>query len=206
MDGVEEMGSIDETVAIVHGDNKRTAIWHVDVGPSAMQMSRLAGAWVADNADIGGWVTPNRDGVFPHLLVGRQVVPYAGTVPEALQLYRTLFGTQLDLEQTRVNVIRWRDDWNEHHSVSLTKAGKPRMPIAWPEVPKPINWQEMSESGRGRGDEPLIAEAIGLARWVGQLADAWNGIENERLARPHLCGSFPTVRPMPIVRAEAAAR
>ncbi len=200
------MGSGKDTVAIVNGDRGRTAIWHVDIGPAGMQMNRLAGAWVADNSDIDGWLTPNRDGVFPHLLVGRQLVPYAGTLPAAIQPYRDLLGARVDLQQTRVNVIQWRDECNERHSACLTKAGKPRMPIDWPEIPPPIEWKAMRESGHASVDDTLIAETIGLARWVGQLADAWNGIENERLARPHLCGRFPALRPMPVISPEAAAR
>lgn len=200
------MGSAGETVAIINGESGRTAVWHVDIGPSAIQMSRLAGAWVADNKEIDTWLTPNREGVFPHVLVGLRLVAFGDKLPSALQPFRPRLGAQVDPQRTRVEVVKWRDKCNEQHSAALTKAGKPRMPIDWPEIPPPIEWEAMHAAQRGLTGDPLIAETIGLARWIEQLASAWNGIENERLARPHLVDAPRALRPLPVAWLEAAAR
>ncbi|MFN8031872.1 MAG: hypothetical protein U0Q47_01065 [Mycobacterium sp.] len=197
---------VEDAIAVVNGDESRTAIWHVDLGPTAQFMSRLRGAWVATNDGVERWVTRNQNGYYPHVFKGRLLLPVGGRIPSPLAPYLSLAAGVIDGEQTRANVLAWVDLLAARHADCPTKAGKERPPISWPNIPSKLDWGNLPSPLTGLVEDELIAATITAARWAAELADAWTSIESERAKRPHLRDDYLGFREIPIAVLEEISK
>ncbi|MGV0991107.1 MAG: hypothetical protein ACOYB7_02530 [Mycobacterium sp.] len=170
-------------IVLVNGDDSRTAIWHVDVGPPLAGMSRLGGAWVTDNGSVYGQV-----------VTGRHVFLFGGVVPASVEAW---VGSVIDVPGTLTNIRDWIAEHNRLHEASRTEKGNERAPLNWPRLPEPLDWDALPAPPRGVVDDKLIAETIVAAHWIADLAQTWQAIETLRLSRDHLKGGDVESRILP---------
>lgn len=141
-------------------------VWHVNVG-AASGLSRLSGAWVLGEESAGELAS---------LTVGRWVVRCR---PE-LEAPEGVAGV-VDLEAT-VNAVRMEIDaadeaFSAHQETVANKLIRPE----WPVVTHP------AEAGLPRNEiDEVVRPALGLARGLAEMADAWAAFESLRVVRPFL--------------------
>ena len=172
-----------DVVALINQRDSHLAIWHVVIEPS-WPMGRLCGAWV--------------DTIAPALYVQRYLLPIRDHLSEDLAYLRHGSAGTLDANSTREAVVEAIGKLDAQHRDSPTKAGKPRAPISWPQVPDPLDWTTLPAPPRGVVDNPLTGETIAVATWVSVLADVWSSVETIRLSRDHLANGDTMARPMPV--------
>lgn len=180
--------NIVQMIALVNGDDSRTAVWHVDVGPPLAGMSRLGGAWVTDN-----------DSVYQQVVTGRHVFLFGDIVPASLAASIT---SVIDIPGTLQNIRDWIMEHDRIHGKSRTKLGNERAPLSWPQLPQPLVWQSLPAPPTGVVDDKLIADTIVAAHWVAGLAETWQAIETLRLSRAHLRGGDTESRVLPFALLE----
>lgn len=162
-----------QMIALVNSDDRRTAVWHVDVGPP-MVGSRLGGAWVMDNdnADHG-------------VITGRHVFLFGDVMPPSVEASIT---SVIDVPGTLANIADRIAELDKIHAESRTELGNRRSPISWPRLPKPLDSNALPAAPTGVVDDKLISETIVAAHWMADLAQTWQAIETLRLSRSHLRG------------------
>lgn len=173
-----------DVVALVNQQGKRTAIWHVVIDP-AWPMSRLSGAWV--------------DVVAPAMYAQRYLLPVGERIPANLAYLAAEDAGVVEPNATRDAIAAVIDQLTAQHLDNPTKAGKPRAPISWPQLPEHLDWTRLPNPPNGVADDPLTSETIALARWLSRLADAWSNTETIRLSRDYLSGDDSVPRRMPVV-------
>jgi hypothetical protein len=172
-------------VAVINADESRTAVWHVDIGLSVQNMSRLAGAWVTET-----------DQIVSQVLRGRLLYSFGDIAPNPE--VSAVIGGQIDMPKTLANIFDWIDKWDAIQSESLTPKGQKRAPVPWPELPKPLDWKALPEPQRGVVKDKLIADTIVTSMWIAQLAEKWAAIETLRLGRQHLRMLDPEEHNLPV--------
>ncbi len=171
-------------IALVNGDEQRTAVWHVDINSDLRNMSRLGGAWVTDN-----------DNLNPLVLTGRHVFLFADAIPSAAEPW---VQSVIDVSATLTNISEWVAEQDRIHANTPTDKGNERAPISWPKLPEPLDWNALPPPPRGVVEDKLMADAIVAAHWVAGLADAWQAVEVIRMSRKHLKGDDVETRVLPL--------
>jgi hypothetical protein len=179
--------NIVQMIALVNRDDCRTAVWHVDIGPP-MVGSRLGGAWVMDN-DIADH----------RVIVGRHVFLFGDVMPPTVEASIT---SVIDVPGTLANIANWIAEYDKIHAESLTELGNRRLPISWPRLPQPLDWNALPAAPTGVVDDKLISETIVAAHWMADLAQTWQAIETLRLSRAHLRGGDLETRILPFALEE----
>jgi hypothetical protein len=172
-----------DVVAVVNADGERAAIWHVVVSPS-YPLSRLSGAWEHASAD---------------LVATRLILPFGGQLPHALTHLASASAGVIDVSATFAAISDRIAKLVTLHESSRNALGKSRAPIDWPPLPPALDWTSPPPPPARVVDDQFIASTIGVARWVGDLADAWSAIETKRLSREHLGEGDTQPRSLPIV-------
>ncbi len=148
----------------------------------------MCGAWTFEGDDV-------REAV-PDLVAGHLVVA-TSSGQSLLERLDVPVERPVDAQQTLKRVIDTCDELQlEYENAATTrKNGRALVPPAWPPLPEPVNLDsEWAAAGDGR-----CSLALGVARWFTRLCDAWDVIEQQRLARPYLrqCGG-DVAREMPV--------
>lgn len=174
-----------ELVAVVDAGPKTVTVWHVDIGGGQLGLGRLCGAWVTGDDD---------DGARTVELVSRErmVLATQSGVSALDRVAARPFGF-LDLAATVANIRAERDQLQHlYEQQSLKTLVAPR----WPALPAMI---DMEEPPLAPEASPEVAAALGVARWLEQLAKVWVEIESQRLRRPYLAEAGGlSVRPCPV--------
>jgi hypothetical protein len=176
-----------DVVAVVNAVGDRVAVWHVVISPS-YPLSRFSGAWTDVSAG---------------LVAGRLILPFDGQLPDALTYLEPVSAGVLDVSATLAAVSEVVADLDALHKSS--RVGKTRAPIDWPLPPQRLDWASPPAPPKGVVDDPFVAQTVGVARWVADLADTWSAIETKRLSREHLAGGDEGPRPLPVVLVETAS-
>lgn len=112
-------------VAVIGGDSKMMAIWHVAAEP-IVPASRLCGAWVTDDVHVQRTV-----------VAARRVVLFGAGPNCSLKTLLTHTSGVIDLSATLTAIERRTNELDEIHKTSPTPKGSPRTPIRWP-APCPV--------------------------------------------------------------------
>lgn len=189
--GVWGLMNIVPMIALVNGDECRTAVWHVDVGPHFPGQSRPGGAWVADNESVYGQVVS-----------GRHVFLFGDVVPQSVWPW---VGSVIDVPKALANIRDWIAEQNRIQAASRTDMGNKRAPMNWSPLPPPLDWDAVSATSTGVVDDRLVAETIVAAHWIADLAQTWQAVETLRLSRTHLKGGDVESRALPFALAQRVA-
>ncbi|MFJ4657929.1 hypothetical protein ACIP5Y_42240 [Nocardia sp. NPDC088792] len=152
-------------VAVLDRRGGRVVVWHVNVG-AALGLSRLSGAWVLgeEAVELGS------------LTVGRWVIQCSPDVgaPEGVAGVVDLEAT-VDAVQGEIDAAD--DAFSAHQETVASKLIRPE----WPVITHP------AEAGLLRNEvDEVVRPALGLARGLGEMADAWAAFESLRVVRPFL--------------------
>lgn len=184
------MSSGGSVLAVVDSVDDVPIVWWVDLGPRVAGMSRLCGAWALDSAE--------RQTTLRTLIATRTTVCTAAgqSMLDKLELSADRV---LDIEATLAAVIAARDELQSAYEKAAATR-KTLVPPRWPALPEPLD----VETAHATADDPRTSRALGIARWFNDLCIAWDGVEEQRLARPYmrsLGGS--AARPLPAVTRDA---
>jgi hypothetical protein len=161
-----------DSTAVVDAQATKVAVWHVSLGAEAVGLSRMCGAWVLDD---------ERDKV-ELLTRGRFVV----ATPAGIDALRSANATPsgvVDLAATVNAVAAERDRLNAIYEELPAARKKTLTPPRWPQVPAPA---DLADPPCADNVDQTVAAALGIARFLEELAAAWSGIESQRVARPYL--------------------
>lgn len=179
-----------QIVAVVDADaaTNTVAVWHVDIGSVAPGMSRMCGAWVITNeADKVELLT--RDRLLVATPAGAAAIRSAGGAAA---------GT-VDLAGTVNNVASEQDRLQAIYDSLPASRRKTLAAPSWPHVPAAV---DLSEPPKADNTDPVVAVALGLARFLERLANAWADGERERIARSYLIDNTPgqptEIRDLPV--------
>lgn len=181
-------------------DGVRLAVWHVDVGPST-GLARLCGAWLLDADGHAEEL---------HALLRDRSVLATDAGAAALGALGARTAGRIDPAAT---VAAARDDiaaLQEAFDAELAASGRKLVPPSWPALPDaPDRPAQPSAADVSAADGTAAmsaadgtAVALGLARWLVTLAEAWQDAERQRLAREFLrARGGATHRSLPVVHA-----
>lgn len=160
----------------------QVAVWQVVTG-TGRGLSRMAGAWVLERTETHlidtllrhRWVLPLTGGA--HIVESAEV-----TILGYLDPHATLAGI-------RAEVTELQDRFEREPRPKSRKLVAPD----WPMVPAAFDPASFTSA-----DAPAEV-ALAVGRWVADVADAWQRIETERMARPFLIDpAGPLARALPI--------
>jgi hypothetical protein len=184
-------------LAVVDATDGAPVVWWVDLGLRMSPISRMCGAWVLDGADSAQTLQA--------LTAGRRLVTTAAgadvlpgpPAPESVDPAATLAAVAATVDELQAAFAS---------AVAARKNGRSLTAPRWPALPDPLDL----ETAEDAGGEPRTRRALGIARWFERLCTAWDGVEDQRLARTYLRDlGGPATRPLPVVLqaapAEAAA-
>ncbi|WP_016699239.1 hypothetical protein [Actinoalloteichus spitiensis] len=171
---------------VVDVNADRAVLWHVDTGPN-LGISRLGGAWVLERDD-------------PRVadLVSDRWLLATARARRELDVLSSPDAVHMDTARTvgaiREEVHRLQRIYLEHPQAE--RLVEPE----WPNIPNPP--QEGPVAGGSPPD--LVHDALMLARWLDRIANLWDQIERQRLARPYMStGTGKRVCPISIEVAAA---
>ena len=128
------------------------------------------------------------------VIVDRHVFPFGDVIPPSVDASVT---SVINVPGTIANIADWMAEQDKIHAESRTILGNERLPISWPRLPKPLDWNALPAAPTGVVDDELISETIVAAHWMADLAQAWHAIETLRLSRAHLRGGDFETRILP---------
>ncbi len=177
----------------------RLAVWHVDVGPST-GLARLCGAWLLDADGHAEEL---------HALLRDRSVLATDAGAAALGALGARIAGRIDPAAT---VAAARDDiaaLQEAIDAELAASGRKLVPPLWPALPdvpdrpaQPSVPDRPAQPSAAMSAADGTAAALGLARWLVTLAEAWQDAERQRLAREFLrARGGATHRSLPVVHA-----
>lgn len=170
----------DRTDCVVDAQNGKIVIWHVDTGPDH-GMSRMAGAWVVGKDD----------GDKIDLLVAERRALMTEAGQEALAELCIELPGLIDPDSTLDNLQSVLSELQAVYDAHPKRAGL--VAPEWPPLPEKTGVHDLS---CGQSQKPTQM-ALGLARWLEQVATAWDRIESVRIARKYMPGG-PARRCTPI--------
>jgi hypothetical protein len=187
------MDSVPSVLAVVDVNPAGAVVWWVNVGSVGRQVGRLCGAWVIDEAESAR---------VRQLLSGRLVLPTAAA-RELVRSSHVDLSALVDSAGTLANVADTRDALQAAFESEIAALPKGRALVApsWPALPQPL---DPESPPLVVGTEP-VRRALGIARWFDTLCQAWDGIEEQRLARKYLRSlGGDSARPLPAYLEERA--
>lgn len=176
-----------QTVAVVDAAATTVAVWHVSVGNDAPGMSRMCGAWVLNDE-------PQKVEL---LTRDRHVV----ATPAGAEALRSIKITPARMDPTEIvnAVIAERDRLQAIYDALPTSRKKTLVAPSWPHIPSTI---DLDDPPKAQATEATVAVALGVARFVEQLATAWADLERQRTVRDYLtdgtAGRPSGVRDLPL--------
>lgn len=181
-----QVGSV---VAVVDVHKSTPVVWWVDLGRGNDGLSRLGGAWVLDTAVLQDQL--------PHLLAGRLVVTTAAGRTLLEQQHCPVVG-HVDVAALHAAIVAERDRLQLANEDTVAKPGKANLVApAWSALPEPM---EVDTASTQSGD-PVAARALAIAQHLLRLCNAWERIEEQRLARGYMRQhGGPQQRPLPITK------
>lgn len=184
---------VSSVVAVVDSVDAGPVVWWVDLGVSNPVMSRLGGAWVLDTPEL-------RDKLVD--LVGGRVVLATAAGGVAVAAAGAEPAATLDIGATHTAVEAERDLLQQaFEQATLARKGKGLIAPAWPTLPEPLD----PETAAAVTEQPQVARALGIARWLADLCRSWDRIEELRLARSYLRPlGGDSSRALPVVTCAAA--
>lgn len=165
-----------QILAVVDADSAANTVivWHVDVDAQAPGMNRMCGAWVLTNQ-------PQK----VELLTRDRLVVATAAGLAAMPSGRRRPARAVDLVRTVNNVVSERDRLQAIYDALPASRKKTLVAPRWPAIPVAVS---LSDPPHVKNTDPEVAVALGLARFLDQLADAWAACERERIARHYLSG------------------
>jgi hypothetical protein len=187
------MNSSHSVIAVVDVNPAGAVVWWVNVGSVGRQVGRLCGAWVVDEAESAR---------VRQLLSGRLVLSTAAAraMVQASGVHQSVL---VDAAGTLANVVDTRDALQAAFESEIATLPKGRALVAprWPALPQPL---DPESPPLVVGTEP-VRRALGIARWFDTLCHAWDGVEEQRLARKYLRSlGGDSARPLPAYLEERA--
>lgn len=180
-------------LAIVDAADGVPVVWWVDLGPRIAGMSRLCGAWVLDGDDVSKTLLA---------LTATRVSLFTADGQVILKEHEVATDRSLDLESTLAAVVAIRDDLQAAYTEAATTKKSLTAP-RWPTLPDPLD----VETAQTPGGDPRTSRALGIARWLNDLCQAWDTVEDERLKRSYMRALGGTAdRPLPAVIRTAQPR
>lgn len=179
-----------QILAVVDADcaAKTVTVWHVDVGSHAPGISRMCGAWVLTSQ-------PER----VELLTRDRLVVATAAGLAAIGSGARGPTSPVDLVRTVNNVVSERDRLQSIYDALPRSRKKTLVAPRWPDIPAAVS---LSDPPRAKNTDPVVAVALGLARFLDQLAESWVGCERERIARDYLTdpisGQTSQIRDLPV--------
>lgn len=179
-----------QILAVVDADSPADTVivWHVDVGAQAPGMSRMCGAWVLTNQPEKVELLI-RDRLVVATAAGLAAIPFGGRDSAPV----------VDLVRTVNNVVSERDRLQAIYDALPASRKKTLVAPRWPAIPVVVS---LSDPPHAENADPVVAVALGLARFLDQLADAWAACERERIARDYLTDDVPgrtsQIRDLPV--------
>jgi hypothetical protein len=152
-------------------------------------MPRSCGAWVLDAPDPAETL---------RALTATRVLVATADGRALLEKHDVPIERVLDLPATLTAVVAARDELQAacEHAVATRKNGRSLTAPRWPSLPDPLDVETAAEAG---GD-PRTSRALGIARWIDRLCNAWDAIEEQRLARAYMRSlGGPEARAVPAV-------
>jgi hypothetical protein len=188
-----------QIIAVVDADAaaNTVTVWHVDVGSQAPGMSRMCGAWVFNNeSDKVELLT--RDRLIVATAAGGAAVRSGDRGP---------IGT-IDLVGTVNNVVSERDRLQAIYAALPAPRKKTLVAPRWPDIPTLVG---LSGLPKAENADPVVAVALGIARCMDQIANAWADCERERITRDYLTDNTPgrpsQIRDIPVeLESESSSR
>lgn len=165
---------------VIDAVDDAVVVWHVSTGPDRA-MSRMVGAWVVSSGDrsvIGG------------LVCGRRVLATVEGEKALAGIGVSVFA-YINPSDTIGQICAERDSL--HGVYEAHPNSRALVAPAWPVVP--------SVDGLRTETVPPEApanRAFAMARWLERVAQCWDRVEHERLARRYMPGG-PVRRPTPVV-------
>jgi hypothetical protein len=181
--------------AVVDAVDGVPVVWWVDVGAGSAGMPRLCGAWVLDVPDPAERL---------RALTATRVLVATADGRTLLEKHEVAVERVLDLPATLTAVVAARDELQAAYedAVATRKNGRSLTAPRWRSLPEPLDVEAAAEAG---GD-PRTSRALGIARWIDRLCNAWDAIEEQRLARPYMRSlGGPAARPVPAVIEEVTS-
>ncbi|WP_182348862.1 DUF6218 family protein [Tomitella gaofuii] len=185
-----------DTVAVVDApepDGSAVAVWHIDVGPD-IGLARPCGAWLLDGDENGDQVRA--------LVRGRRILATAAGA-RALASLHPEFDGWIDGDATVRGVHDEIDALQQAFEQHLRETGRSFVAPRWPQVPAgldsdaPAGPQTAADT---TGGDDGTGTALALSRRLADLADTWQKVERQRLARQFLRRhGGPAHRALPVV-------
>jgi hypothetical protein len=161
-----------QTVAVVDAGPHTVTVWPVNVGTGAPGISRMSGAWVLHDE--------------PHkveLLTRGKPVAATPAGAEALQSASATPAGMLDLTDTVNAVTAERDRLQAIYNALPASRKKTLVAPRWPHMPPAV---DLADPLRAQTTDDNVAAALGVARFLEQLATAWADLERQRTVRDYL--------------------
>lgn len=178
---------VSSVVAVVDVCDAAPVVWWADLGLGNLGLQRLGGAWVLDSAA--------RLEDLSHLIAGRLVV--ATAAGQGLLREQSIVGAgMLDVTAIRAAVGAEADRLQAIFEDAAAKPGKSNLVApAWPAIPSELD----VETASAQAGDPTASRALAIARHLAALCDAWDQIEQQRLARSYMRGhGGDQARPLPL--------
>lgn len=187
-----------DLIAVVGEDAAEVVVWTIYSGPAAeYPFSRFTGSWSTTSELLGAlhfW--PNVQG----LLYTRPTSSASMALSRPAQPPTLSTSGMVDGLLAEISVL----DKAYRERLNGSKNGKNIVSPRWPDVAR-LQQQSTVVVGENSGNN-LIQSALKLARFVSGICDAWDQIEEVRLARPYMREAFGTEwRPNPGLQSPARA-
>lgn len=170
-----------QTAVVLASTEDRFAVWYVNIGNrSDVRESRLIGSWMVTSSslrELHVWST------------AAAAVWVDGRPPEPVDML-----PNISLDAIRSELASEVTELQTAFEAELARRGKTSKLL-------PPRWPRLEELGYRSGEsEDHRDRCLMAARQLAGLADAWEEIERERLARPFLVASAAEIRPLPLPR------
>ncbi|QDQ96288.1 DUF6218 family protein [Tomitella fengzijianii] len=179
-----------DTVAVVDApgpDGAAVAVWHIDVGPDN-GLARPCGAWLLAVDSAAPDCSGDAAGQVRALVRGRRVLATGAGAQALARLHPEIDG-YLDGDATVRGVGEEIELLQRAFEQHLDETGRKFVPPAWPEVPAGLDPDAQGgrpDASHGAGGDDGTATALELGRRLADLADTWQQVERQRLARRFL--------------------
>lgn len=182
---------VEAVVAVVDG-GRNVVVWWVSVRPAhGSGVGRLTGAWVLAPTEVAEKV--------PLLLSGRTLlITPAGH--DALGSYRIAVDEVVDIGASEHAVAAEVGRLQLAYRQELGRLpGRSLVEPSWPTL------APYTDAPTGPGATREVDVTLHIARWLAELAGAWDSLEGQRLTRRYLQSPGGTTpRPLPLVLAPVA--
>jgi hypothetical protein len=167
-----------QIAAVVDATPDIVVVWHVDIGTDNTGLSRMCGAWVLDN-EPHKLELLTRDRLIVATTAGAEALPSSAKNPTAI----------LDLAGIRANIAEERERLQRLYDELPPARKKTLVAPRWPQLPACIELDTLPPTEHTESDH--IALALGIGRYLEQLATVWSAIEGQRTTRSYLANNSP---------------